>query len=415
LGEYASSGLASVVVPPADPAQSLAPEPASPPAPRAPLLSRDFAALLVAQVGFGYAFSTFLVLPKFLVVALGASPREIGLVTAAHNGLAVVLVPLLGALVDRHGRRRFLTAGALLMAGASLGFTRVDSLGPAIYALRALQALAFAMAFAAGSALAVDEAPPGRVAQAIGIFGLTFLSMNAVAPGVAEEVSVRVGWPAAFALAALGATLCAALSLRLRERPAERSGEALLAGLLAVARRGSQLRVLVVIALVGVGFTAVFVFPQPFAEAHWIARLRAFFAAYAGVVISVRVAFGGLFDRVGARRAALAALLLYTTVPLLAFAIPVTGLALAGAGLGLAHGVLYPALNAVALSQAGPHERGRVMALYQGAFQLGGTVGPVALGLLAQRAGYGALFLTASGCLVVAFGVLAWTRARAGS
>ena len=404
-------GVPSVVVPPAAPRP--APADASRAAPPAPLLSRGFAALLVAQVGFGYAFSTFLVLPKFLVVALHATPREIGLVTAAHNGLVVVLVPLMGALVDRHGRRRFLTAGALLMAAAALGFTRVDSLGPAIYALRALQALAFAMAYAAGSALAVDEAPPERVAQAIGIFGLTFLSMNAVAPGVAEEVSVRVGWPAAFALAALAALLCAALSLRLRERTGARSSEPLLAGLLGVARRPGQRRVLAVIALVGIGFTAVFVFHQPFAEALGIARLRGFFAAYAGVVIAVRTGFGGLIDRAGARRAALAALALYVAVPLLALSIPHTGLALTGAALGLAHGILYPALNAVALVGAHPAERGRVMALYQGAFQAGGTLGPVALGHLAERAGYGLVFLAASACLALAFCVLAWApRAR---
>src|SRR5262249_50313300 len=193
-GPRADGGGGWGAVPPAARLPGRAPAPAAP-ARRAPLFTRGFAALLVAQVGFGYAFSTFLVLPKFLVVALRASPPEIGLVTAAHNGLVVVLVPLLGALVDRRGRRRFLTAGARLTAAASLAVTRVDALGPAIYALRGLQALAFAMAYAAGSALAVDEAPPDRVAQAIGIFGLTFLSMNAVAPGVAEEVSVRVGWP----------------------------------------------------------------------------------------------------------------------------------------------------------------------------------------------------------------------------
>jgi predicted MFS family arabinose efflux permease len=231
--------------------------------------------------------------------------------------------------------------------------------------------------------------------------------MNAVAPGVAEEVSVRVGWPAAFALAALGATLCAALSLRLRERAGERSSESLLAGLLDVARRPSQLRLLVVIALVGIGFTAVFVFHQPFAEKLGIARLRAFFAAYAGVVIAVRVAFGDLIDRVGARRASLAALCLYVAVPLLAIEIPRTGLALTGAGLGLAHGVLYPALNAVAISQAGPRERGRVMTLYQGAFQLGGSIGPILLGHLALRDGYPPVFAAASLCLALAVVVLA--------
>jgi len=49
-----------------------------------------------------------------------------------------------------------------------------------------------------------------------------------------------------------------------------------------------------------------------------------------------------------------------------------------------------------------------VMALYQGAFQLGGALGPILLGQLAARTGYAAVFLTASACLGLAFGVLAW-------
>ena len=38
------------------------------------LLTAGFAALLVANVCFGYAFSTFFLLPKFLALELGAPP-----------------------------------------------------------------------------------------------------------------------------------------------------------------------------------------------------------------------------------------------------------------------------------------------------------------------------------------------------
>jgi MFS family permease len=370
------------------------------------LLTRGFTSLLLAQVGFGYAFSSYFLLPKFLVVWLHAGPREIGLVTAAHGATVVALMPVMGALVDRFGRRRFLTAGALLMAAASLAFTAVDSIGPAVFALRAVQGLAFAMAFAAGSALAVDEAPPERVAQAIGLFGLTFLSMNAVGPAVVEEVSARAGWPAAFGLAAAGAILCALLSLRLRERAVPRGDGEPIPGLWEVATRPSQLRVMLVIALVGTAFNALFVFHQPFALAAGIAKLRDFFAAYAAAAIGVRVGFGAWIDRFGRRRASLASLTLYVAVALLATQLPHTGLALLGAVLGLAHGVFYPAFNAVAIELAGPRERGKVMALYQAAFQMGGAAGPLALGLLADRAGYPAVFVAAAASLGLALAVL---------
>ena len=182
------------------------------------LLTPGFTKLLVAQACFGYAFSNYFLLPKFLVTELGAGPAEIGQVAAFYGLFVVVFLPAMGVLVDRFGRRDFLTAGALLMAVASFAFTGVDRIGPLLYLLRAVQGVAFAMAFVAGATLAVDEAPPERLGQAIGLFGLTFLAMNAIAPAAAEEIAVRVGWPATFLTAAVFALVSAALSRRLRDR-----------------------------------------------------------------------------------------------------------------------------------------------------------------------------------------------------
>ena len=373
------------------------------PAVRPRLLTRRFSVLLVAQACFGYAFSSFFLLPKYLVLALSAGPEQIGYVTATHGVAAVVLLPLMGAAVDRFGRRGFLTAGALVMAAASLGFVFIDSVGPLIYALRAVQALAFAMAFAAGAALAVDEAPPERVGQAIGVFGLTFLSMNFVAPTIVEEVAARVDWSTAFATAAAGALLCAALSRRIRESRGKPDGGEEVPGLLEVAMRPSQLRILVVIGLVGTGWCAIFWFHQPYALELGIERLRGFFITYAAVAITVRVGFGHLMDRWGHRRVSLLALALYAGVVLAVVELRAIGLAAIGAGMGVAHGVFYPAFNAVAVNEAGARERGKVMALFQAAFNLGFSGGAVGFGLLAARAGYPAVFQVAAGCLLVAF------------
>ena len=167
----------------------------------ASLFTRSFVALLAAQASFGFAFSAFFLLPKYMSAELGAGPAEIGRVTAIFYITAMLLQPLMGSIVDRRGRRRFLTAGALLMMLACAGFVFVDGLGPLIYVLRTAQGIAFAMAFVAGSALAVDEAPPDRLALALGIFGLTMLSNNAVAPVLVEEIAQRRGWEPAFLLA----------------------------------------------------------------------------------------------------------------------------------------------------------------------------------------------------------------------
>jgi MFS family permease len=373
------------------------------------LLTRSFTALLVTQVGFGYAFSSFFLLPKFVVVALAGGPREIGWVTAVHALAIVLVLPLMGAAVDRWGRRGFLTAGALLMAAASLAYAGVDRVGPLLFALRGVQAVAFAMAYAAGSALAVDLAPPARLSQAIGLFGLTFLSMNAFAPVTVELLAAHLGWRAAFGTAALGALLCAGLSLRLREPPlAPDGGDG--DGLLRVASRRGTPGVLVVVALVGSAFVSVFAFIQPWAFELGMPRVSSFFAAYAVTAVAVRGGFGHLMDRWGHRRVSLGALCFYVAVVLSVVELAHTGLAAIGVGLGLAHGTFYPAFNAVAVGAAEARERGKLMALFQASFQVGSATAGL-WGLLAAARGYPAIFEAASTCLALALALLLVSRA----
>ena len=80
------------------------------------LLTPGFTRLLVAQACFGYAFSSYFLLPKYLVTQLHAGPAEIGHVTALYGLFVVCCLPAMGVVVDRFGRRDFLTAGAVVMA-----------------------------------------------------------------------------------------------------------------------------------------------------------------------------------------------------------------------------------------------------------------------------------------------------------
>jgi len=67
----------------------------------ASLFTRSFVALLLAQASFGFAFSSYFLLPKFLATELGAGPAQIGLVGALWGGTYMLLGPLLGVVVDR--------------------------------------------------------------------------------------------------------------------------------------------------------------------------------------------------------------------------------------------------------------------------------------------------------------------------
>jgi MFS family permease len=370
------------------------------------LLTRRFLAILLAQTSFSFAFSSFFLLPKFVTQALGEGPGAVGLVMASFGATSIIAIPLVGAWVDRVGRRPFMTAGALVMLAASLGFLLVDRAGPLLYALRMVQGVSFAMTFIAGSTLVTDQAPPDRLGQAIGIFGVSILAMHAVAPAVAEEVASRAGWPWVFGMAACGAALCALLTLAVREERHADATDGAGASLLEVARRGRSIRIGIVVAFSGAAFGAMMTYSQPFVIAQGRTQVKGFFVAYALAAIAVRVLLGGAADRLGRHRVSVASLAVYACSVLAMAWLRPWLLEPLGLVFGAAHGLFYPALNALAVEAAAPDERGKVMALFNGGFNLGNSSAVLALGFVAERAGYPAVFWIAGAGVVVALTVL---------
>jgi len=371
------------------------------------LLTRSFVSLLLAQTSFGFAFASFFLLPKYLTTELAAGPAEIGAVMGVFGATSVVAIPLVGALVDRLGRRRFMTAGALAMAGVALAFRAVHEVGPLLYALRMLQGAAFAMTFIASSTLVTDEAPPERLGEALGLFGVSMLSMHALAPAAAEGIAGRFGWNAVFLAAAAAAVVSALLTLLVREPAPPPRESAGVSSFWEVARRPRSLRIAAVTALSGAAFGAMLTYSQPFALELGRTQVRGFFVAYAGAAVAVRLGLGGAADRFGRERVSVASLAVYAAVVLAMSALRPGALEPLGALFGLAHGLFYPAFNALAVEAAGAHERGKVMALYNGAFNVGNSGATVALGLVAARLGYPAVFLLAGLGVLLGLALLA--------
>lgn len=369
--------------------------------PESSLLNRRFLFLLVAQAGFGFAHASFLMLPKFLATELSAGPDEIGRVVAVSAiSIVAFLIPA-GSMVDRHGRKHFLIAGSALMALTSAMHVLVDEVGLFLYALRIVQSLAFAYAYAAGAALCVDAAPPERLGQAIGLFGLAYVAMGAFAPAVVETVVELEGWNAAFSIAAMSALLCVLLSFGVFEARPVRTDEPHVA-LTTIAMRPAMLRALLVIGLLGVAFGCAFNFYQPFALSLGITELRDFFIANSAAAATCRLLIGPFIDRIGLRRISLGSLSLYAIVIWSMTSLDSLGLVVLGLGLGVAHGLFYPAFTAIVLSNAPPDERGRRLSIIQASLNLGMGCGGIVLGWIAAEFGYPIIFQISAGAIVVA-------------
>ncbi len=410
-------------------------------------LGTDAVLVLVVASTWGFAFSTFYLLPTFLVQELGAGPAEIGFVVGILGVSTVAFTVLAAEWIDRLPRRHAMALGALAMAVAAIGFTRVHTLGLAVEILRVLQGISYALVVTSVGTLMAELVPHERLSQALGLSGASMLVMNAVAPAVAEPLAATVGWRPVFLLAALAALVSTALALRIREREpaaaAGRGGEGrrmahraadgqriagrssrgvprrAVAAATALASRNGLLVLLrgrlarqyaIILTLSGAAFGTVFTFQQPYALALGRERVGGFFVAYAAAAILVRVGFGHVPDRFGRYRVALAALVLYAAVVLAMAAMRPGLLEVFGAIFGLAHGVFYPAINALALIATPPHERGRIVAIFTGSFSLGLWAGPTGLGVVAARFGYPAAFVVASAGTVAAAIILYRSR-----
>ncbi|MFT4562662.1 MAG: MFS family permease, partial [Gammaproteobacteria bacterium] len=170
-----------------------------------------------------------------------------------------------------------------------------------------------------------------------------------------------------------------------------------------VIRRPGLRRVLIVLIMVGWTFGAVFTFYQPWALTQGFAQVSTYLIAYALAAMFVRVGLGGLADRLGRLRVAQAALLLYVCAPFALIWLDFFGLLLTGALLGLAHGMFYPALNAVAVDYALESQRGKAMGAIHGAFNIGFAAGSYLLGMLAITTSYPTVFTVAGMTCFLAF------------
>jgi predicted MFS family arabinose efflux permease len=263
------------------------------------------------------------------------------------------------------------------------------------------------MTFISSSTLVTDEAPPERLGQVLGLFGVSMLSMHALAPAAAEEIAGRFGWSVVFTVASGAAAACALLTRAVREpAPPPRASESM-SSFWDVARRPRSLRIAAVTALSGAAFGAMLTYSQPFALELGRSQVRGFFLAYAGAAVAVRLGLGGAADRLGRERVSVVSLAVYAAVVLAMADLWPGGLEPLGALFGLAHGLFYPAFNALAVEAAGPHERGKLMALYNGSFNVGNSGATLALGFVAERQGYPAVFLLAGFGVLLGLGLLA--------
>jgi MFS family permease len=368
--------------------------------------------IFAAQVVFGFGWSMYLLVPKFLATALHADAEAIGLSGAAGGFAGLLAVPFAAAGLDRRGRLPFFRVGAALLVLLSIGFMQVRELSPLVYVLQGCCAAAWVLAFNALAALLADSTPPEKLSQAIGWLGGANVAMNAVSTSIAEPLATTHGWQVVFMLGALAGCGALAMSFTLREAPPRTHGLTASGSPVPSRRANGLASILLAAALAGGVFSAMFSFIQPYALLAGATEVRGFFLGFTASAVACRLWLAGLGDRVGRRTVSAFMLGGYGLCAVLVARIDPDLLVLYGLCFGAAHGLLYPTMSALVLEVVSPTRRGFGLSLFNGAFNAGTAVSSLVWGVLAKAHGYPTVYAVATCVSVVAIGTLLVQRDR---
>lgn len=388
------------------------PAAAGPAAPRDErLMTPAFFGISASVLGFFVASGMFLpATPRFTAGPLGGDDFAVGLVVGSFSISSLLLRPFAGRWADQRGRRIMLIVGALLQVVAAAGHLVADSVA-VLVAMRLLLGTAEALFFVGGLAAATDLAPERRRGEAVSLISTSLYLGVAIGPVLSEWLLQASGFPAVWIGATVISLLAVLISWLAPETlpPAARRARGERGRLLH--RRGIVPGLLILCGAWGMG--AYFAFLPLLADDLGLGGVGGYLAAFALVVIGLRIVGARLPDRFGAAR------LSGTALVLNALGMGIAGFAPSEAGLWIATlvfaaGVAYtfPAIVALSVMGVPPAERGAVVGTTSLFIDVAFGLSPAVLGLLAGAAGYPSTFLVSA--LVAATGAT-WLLVRGGS
>jgi MFS family permease len=357
------------------------------------------AVTLAILIGAGYMFPLYLVGAVGVAVRadLGLSATQLGAVVSVFFGVGAVLLPVGGRIVDRMGPR---LSARLAIAGAAACLTAVAVFGgtyPGLLAAMAVGGIGSTVAAPVGGMIIARVVRAGRRPLAFALERSSIPAATLIAGMSVPTLAAVVHWRVVFGI---GAVLVALVLLVPIPAMSEQDGPVTQAPLKPVTP------LLLVTAMFFLGSAAATAL-STFFVGHGVALGMAAgtagvaLAATSAATIGVRMVLGLLGVRVPGR-ATSAVLLLAGAAGFALLVVPSVPAAWAGALLAGGAGWGWTGVLGLAVVQSHPDAPGASTALVQAGGCAGGIAGPLLMGALTERHGYGAGWLAMAGFAAVA-------------
>jgi predicted MFS family arabinose efflux permease len=304
-------------------------------------------------------------------------------------------------MIDHIGRKRSYTIGCLIMTLLPLMHLFLKAPLTDDYLLllliRVVHGIGLAICFTAVFTFVVDLIPVNRLNEGIGIFGTSGLIGLAIGPMIAEVIIDTYGFTTFFLATSGLAAFALLLQIPVKDHHHLQPSSTIKSpSFFALLKTRKQLVVGGLALLFGFGLAATGNFIAPFAEQRALSFISIYFLAYSCAAVSIRFVAGRLADRIGENQIipwglglAAGGLLMVPLVHGNLFLLVV------GFLFGIGHGLLFPALNAMAVRGEAYAVRGKVTGIFTGGIDSGAFLGAMILGTIGQFAGFTALFISA--------------------
>jgi len=347
-------------------------------------------------------------LPQY-AVSLGASDLDLGIIFASYALVQLVATIPFGLMSDRYGRRPFMVLGMLFLSVSSLLYPLARNV-PLIVACRAVQGLAASATWSSALALVADTFPGRDKGEKLGIAaGVTGVGGIAgpLVGGVLADINFNIPF---LVIASLSLFMCVYMFFRLRETRSKTVVETL--PYRKILRRALGIRNVLILILINVLTMIFWGFLEPLMPPYLSGRFNLsstqiglVFGAASLSYAACRPLAGRLSDRYGRKNFIVVGMALLAVVnliiPFCNDPVSLTACIMVNAAVATIAWTPLTPLAIESLQEEGVEAYATVMSLFDIAYYVGYSIGPVAGALISSYFGFESMFYFYSVILVI--------------
>ncbi|UJL46137.1 MFS transporter [Virgibacillus sp. NKC19-16] len=362
--------------------------------------TRDFVFICLANffvfLGFQMTLPT---IPLFLK-DLGGSDQLVGVVVGIFTFSALLFRPYAGHALESKGRAFVYMIGLAIFVLSIGAYAFIASIA-LLFAIRIIQGIGWGFSTTAGGTIATDLIPPKRRGEGMGYFGLSGNIALAFGPALGLTLVGIISFSHLFLICAAFGLIALIFSSQIRYKKVEKSEHKTTTVKFDIFEK-TALKPSVLLFFITTTFGGIATFLPLHAIEQDVVGIQLYFLVYAIFLMISRTFAGRIYDNKGHVYVFLPGASMIVIAMLLLSWLPSTTVMLVAAGFyGLGFGSVQPALQAWSVENAPNNRKGMANATFFSFFDLGIGLGAMIFGLLASAFGYGSIYVTSAGFVML--------------